>query len=135
MTSEKLAPAQSSGRLLYLDGWRGAAIFLVLFGHFVPIPGSDAGRAGVELFFLLSGFLMGRLLLEKQVPLKRFFARRIGRVLPALSAFLIVAVLLQFWVPKIFDRFEPSDFLSVVFFYSNYNFCLLYTSPSPRDRG
>lgn len=111
-----------SGRLLYLDGWRGAAIALVLFGHFVPIPGSDAGRAGVELFFLLSGFLMGRLLLEKQVPLKRFFARRLGRVLPALAAFLAIAVSLQHLLPRVFERFDQADFLSVVLFFSNYNF-------------
>lgn len=116
------AKAPVSGRLLYLDGWRGAAIFLVLFGHFIPIPGSDAGRAGVELFFLLSGFLMGRLLLEKQVPLKRFFLRRLGRVLPGLLAFLTLAVILQLLAPRIFETFKLSDSLSVLLFYSNYNF-------------
>lgn len=111
-----------TARILYLDGWRGLAILLVLVGHFLPIPGSDAGRAGVELFFVLSGLLMSRLLLEKNVPLKRFFMRRLGRVLPALFGFLAVATLMQLLFAGVFGEFRLSDTGSVLFFYSNYNF-------------
>lgn len=122
MTKSQRIAAPTADRVLFLDGWRGAAIGLVLIGHFLPVPGSDAGRAGVELFFLLSGLLMGRLLIEKQVPLKRFFLRRIGRVLPGLTAFLGVAVVLQLAAPRIFERFSLGDVSSIVLFFSNYRF-------------
>lgn len=111
-----------ASRVLFLDGWRGLAIALVLIGHFLPIPGSDAGRAGVELFFLLSGLLMGRLLIEKRVPLKRFFFRRVGRVLPGLFAFVSIATLLQFLLPHTFGAFDAQDTGSVLLFFSNYWF-------------
>ncbi len=122
MSDVEIREPKTQTRIPFLDGWRGLAITLVLVGHFIPIPGSDAGRAGVELFFLLSGLLMARLLVEKQVSLKVFFPRRIGRVLPALLGFLLVAISLQVLLPSTFGQRNLTDEFSVVTFWSNYRF-------------
>ena len=72
----------------YLDGWRGLAIVLVLQSHFGLGGG---GRLGVALFFALSGYLMGELLFVKNVPLGRFFKRRISRIIPTYWLYVAVA--------------------------------------------
>lgn len=96
-----------STHLNYLDGWRGLAIFFLLMGHFFPLPGINLGAVGVNLFFVLSGILMARLLFIQQVPLPLFYKRRIARIFPAAIAFIaiIVAVRLVFG--------KPVDFLEV----------------------
>jgi peptidoglycan/LPS O-acetylase OafA/YrhL len=79
-----------------LDGLRGLALLLVLVYHFTgvggPLPG---GWAGVDVFFVLSGFLITALLLDERklhgrVALARFYARRGLRLLPALLVMLAV---------------------------------------------
>jgi peptidoglycan/LPS O-acetylase OafA/YrhL len=74
----------------YLDGWRGLAIGLVLVGHFVGPNWSDPGRLGVDLFFVLSGVLMARILFEQHTPLGEFYRRRVSRILPAYLLFLVI---------------------------------------------
>lgn len=97
----------TGGRLFTLDVVRGIAILLVLLFHFQPAAGSPmldmltlpfarAGWAGVDLFFVLSGFLVGRMILiEAAAPgdfdYARFLHRRAWRLWPAL--FLYVALL------------------------------------------
>lgn len=80
--------------LPYLDGWRGLAIAFLLLGHFFPVPGLNVGRIGVNFFFVLSGLLMAQLLFLEQVPLKRFYQRRIARIFPAVFAFLSIMIAL-----------------------------------------
>lgn len=78
-----------------LDGFRGLAVILVVAGHAgLPYMGYG-GVVGVEVFFVLSGFLITRLLLEERteygrVDVKAFYLRRAYRLLPAL--FLLLAV-------------------------------------------
>ena len=67
----------------YLDGWRGLAIGILLIGHFFPVPGINLGAVGVNLFFVLSGWLMARLLFVQQVSSASFYRRRISRIFPA----------------------------------------------------
>lgn len=74
-----------------LDGLRGVAVGLVLFGHYFSAGGF--GRAGVNLFFGLSGFLITWLLLreydiEGAISLRRFYWRRTWRIVPAYAAWL-----------------------------------------------
>ena len=85
-----------------LDGVRGIAILIVLWGHLrVPLLTMKAPtwfHAGVDLFFLLSGFLIARILLynrEQRIPLRQFYWRRAARILPA--ALLTVGVVACFW--------------------------------------
>jgi peptidoglycan/LPS O-acetylase OafA/YrhL len=74
-----------------LDGVRGVAIALVLFGHaFAWSRTPAAGSAGVTVFFTLSGFLITSLLLEERlksgrVSMRSFYERRARRLLPALG--------------------------------------------------
>lgn len=77
----------------YLDGWRGLAILLLLWGHFFPVPGINLGSLGVNLFFVLSGLLMGRLLFIRKIELSQFYKRRISRIFPAFFVFLGCVVL------------------------------------------
>jgi peptidoglycan/LPS O-acetylase OafA/YrhL len=78
-----MAEATHDQHLDYLDGWRGLAITLLLMGHFHPIPEINFSAAGVNLFFVLSGLLMSKLLFVKAVPIPTFYQRRISRILPA----------------------------------------------------
>jgi peptidoglycan/LPS O-acetylase OafA/YrhL len=83
------------GRLRYkpgLDGIRGIAIASVVGYHLFHFP--RGGFMGVTVFFVLSGYLITRLLLEEyaatgRINLRRFYVRRVRRLGPALAAFLI----------------------------------------------
>lgn len=75
----------------YLDGWRGVAILLVLIGHFFDLPGS---RLGVEVFFVLSGMLMSRVLFDQKLSLKTFYRRRFARILPVYYIYLATMAIL-----------------------------------------
>jgi peptidoglycan/LPS O-acetylase OafA/YrhL len=70
-----------------LDGVRGLAIAIVVAFHAFGWPGG--GTLGVDLFFVLSGFLITTLLLEEhqamgRISIRRFYGRRARRLLPAL---------------------------------------------------
>jgi peptidoglycan/LPS O-acetylase OafA/YrhL len=80
-----------------LDGLRCLAILVVILNHAGPILGWHlvGGMSGVDLFFVLSGFLITTLLLERRgEPLRRFYARRALRLLPALFVMVIVITLI-----------------------------------------
>jgi len=85
-----------------LDGLRGLAVAVVVAFHLGRLRG---GFLGVDLFFVLSGFLITSLLLAEQretgaVALGRFWARRARRLLPALLLLLAgVAVLIGVFTP------------------------------------
>jgi peptidoglycan/LPS O-acetylase OafA/YrhL len=77
----------------WLDGWRGLAIVFLLAGHFFPVRGINLGAVGVDLFFVLSGLLMGRILFIDAVPIRTFYRRRIARIFPPAYAFLAAVLL------------------------------------------
>lgn len=79
-----------------LDGLRGIAVTAVVLSHLPNLP-FGGGFFGVDIFFVLSGFLITSLLLEEwgatsDISLKAFYARRALRLLPALVEVLLVAV-------------------------------------------
>lgn len=80
--------SHEANHLPYLDGWRGLAILLLLTGHFFPVTGINLGLVGVNLFFVLSGLLMARLLFIKRVELPTFYRRRIARIIPSVLVYL-----------------------------------------------
>src|SRR6266850_141871 len=80
-----------------LDGLRGVAILAVMVTHSQLVTGW-AGDVGVDIFFVLSGFLITSLLIEEwnrfsSISLWRFYARRALRLLPALMVMLAVVVI------------------------------------------
>jgi peptidoglycan/LPS O-acetylase OafA/YrhL len=79
-----------------LEGLRGVAIALVILFH-AGIPGASGGFVGVDVFFVLSGFLITGLLLRERerkgrVGLAAFYARRARRILPAALVILVVTL-------------------------------------------
>jgi len=77
-----------------LDGMRAIAVLAVMSWHYV-LPGVKGGFLGVDIFFVLSGFLITKLLMEEWtltggIHLGRFYMRRILRLFPALFLLLLV---------------------------------------------
>src|SRR6478752_3378919 len=97
------------GRIPELDGLRGLAILLVLVGHYFAVPGTGAvsllngywfrlGWTGVDLFFVLSGFLIGGILLDVRGSpnyFNTFYARRFFRIIPVYYAWIFLYVVLS----------------------------------------
>jgi peptidoglycan/LPS O-acetylase OafA/YrhL len=92
-------PIVFRGQISQLDGLRAVAIFLVLCHHFWPTSGfltpfadiAHAGWIGVDLFFVISGFLICGILLdtrERPAYFRNFYARRSLRIFPLYYSFL-----------------------------------------------
>ena len=84
----------AGGHVRALDGIRAVAVMLVLLFH-LRFPGFSSGFLGVDIFFVLSGFLITTLLLTERdrtgrISLSEFWARRARRLLPALVILLLV---------------------------------------------
>ena len=111
-----------------LDGLRALAVIAVVLYH-AGLDFMPAGFLGVEIFFVISGYLITSLLLSEHaatsaVSLRRFWMRRARRLLPAL--FLLVAAVLTYFV--IFLPGEVAtvrgDALAAVAYVSNWAFIL-----------
>ncbi len=93
-----------------IDGLRAIAVMAVLFYHlgFNWIPG---GFLGVDLFFVISGYVITRLLLDSiersgGLDLRAFYLARLRRLLPALVFMLITtAIAVGIWAPDTIKRF------------------------------
>lgn len=85
----------SRARYAGLDGLRAVAVGLVLAYHLFPGWGLRGGFIGVDVFFVISGFLITSLLLRERASAGRirlvdFWRRRARRLLPALALVLLV---------------------------------------------
>jgi len=79
-----------------IDGLRAVAVFMVV-GYHIGVPGMTGGFAGVDVFFVISGYLITALLVREQatsgrIDLAAFFARRARRLLPALGVVTVAAL-------------------------------------------
>lgn len=117
------ATANNKPRDAALDGVRGIAIVLVLFHHHVYYSGidrrfwydlqffklADSCWLGVDLFFVLSGFLITGILYDAKSSshyFRSFYGRRVLRIFPLYFGFLLVALLvLPFWLSEEATRF------------------------------
>lgn len=80
-----------------IDGLRAIAVVSVVLFH-ANIPGFSSGYLGVDIFFVISGFLITRLLRDEAMATGRidfvgFYARRVRRLLPALVIVLLTTLL------------------------------------------
>ncbi|UNO40366.1 acyltransferase [Streptomyces sp. MST-110588] len=120
------APPSAARHIAPLDGLRGLAVLGVLFFHAGHFSG---GFLGVDLFFVLSGFLItGLLLRERQarnapLDLVAFWGRRARRLLPALAVTL-AGTLLLVWAsgPPSLLRYALDDAPWVVANLANWHF-------------
>src|ERR1041385_7793178 len=98
--------AGDAGRLTPMEGLRGLAVLLVFFVHFHALFGGYAenililrtashflgvvGNAGVDLFFVLSGYLIYGALLRNRTSIVKFLWRRVERIYPTFLAVFVL---------------------------------------------
>ena len=107
-----------------LDGIRTLAICAVVLYH-LNLPWMQGGLLGVTMFFVISGFIITRLLLREfdvtgRVDLKQFWIRRVRRLLPAIVALVaVVIVLCAAFNHVMLTKMRP-DILPSLFFVNNW---------------
>jgi len=128
-----------------LDGLRGLAVVLVLLSHFAPAK-APGGFLGVDLFFVLSGFLITSLLVSEyestqRISLTNFWLRRARRLYPALLVVVTVVLIhsLLFETAATTHR-VALDGIASLFYVANWRYIFsgqsyiqqfLQTAPSP----
>jgi peptidoglycan/LPS O-acetylase OafA/YrhL len=125
-----------NGNLNYikpLDGIRGLAVILVVFYHSpIPIFQFEFGWVGVNLFFILSGFLITRILVNiKHLPiniyLKNFYLRRVLRIFPLYFFYLVLIFFALLALNKLFTGNNQDIKQGLSDLRNNYPFLLTYT--------
>ena len=88
-------PVPASGYRQDVDGLRAVAVLAVI-GYHAGLPWLGGGYLGVDVFFVISGFLITGLILRESADghfsLRNFFERRIRRLLPALAVVLLACL-------------------------------------------
>lgn len=127
------APLRRLGHRPGLDGFRGVAVSVVVLYHAadVLLPATEGrilhgGFLGVDLFFVLSGFLITALLLGEhddsgRISFRQFYLRRALRLLPAILLFIGVHILYAA-TTGLNLAFEVDRMLGVLFYFENWNF-------------
>jgi peptidoglycan/LPS O-acetylase OafA/YrhL len=123
------APPPHTGYRPFLDGLRAFAVVGVLVYHLdrTWLPG---GYLGVDLFFVLSGYLITSLLLAEhartgRIDLPAFWSRRVRRLLPALLVVLVVmAIVIEAQGDVLAIGAARGDLLSTLFYVANWHFIL-----------
>ena len=131
----------STAKILEIQGLRALAATLVLIFHAKFVSG---GFIGVDIFYVISGFLITGLLLKEfnakgKISLKAFYLRRSKRLLPASFLVLFVTALFAWLVlPPISRGSIGRDLIATTFYISNYLFAWwqndyqnLNATPSP----
>src|SRR3954453_19243927 len=109
-----------------IDGLRALAVLAVVLFHY-RVPSFGGGYVGVDVFFVISGYLITGLILkesgENRFSVRSFYERRIRRIFPALFAMLAVATVAAalLFFPISFARFGKS-LLATAVFISNFEF-------------
>jgi peptidoglycan/LPS O-acetylase OafA/YrhL len=110
-----------------IQGLRAVAVLLVALDH-AGVSFLKGGFIGVDVFFVLSGFLITQLLLSEavesgRVSLINFYLRRARRILPAAALTLVVTVLAAYFLlNSVRARATTSDSIWAALFGSNINF-------------
>ena len=115
-----------------IDGLRAIAVLSVIIYHLEIFFGEEkiltGGFLGVDIFFVISGYLITLLiakefLKEQKISLLNFYFRRAKRILPALLFMIIITIFFAwtYLTPNNFLQYSNSIFSSILF-YSNYFF-------------
>lgn len=112
--------------LPHIDGLRAIAVLAILLFH-LNVPGAQGGFLGVDMFFVISGFLItsqiSRLAVNGEFSLINFYLRRARRLLPALITTLLVSMIIGFYVLSPHDLvLLAKSVLASEVFYSNIYF-------------
>ncbi len=109
-----------------IDGLRAIAVLPVIFFH-AGFPWFSGGYVGVDIFFVISGYLITTILLTEMenndFSLVRFYERRARRILPALFFVIIITTVFATFVltPTYLEDFSRS-LIAIVLFSSNFLF-------------
>lgn len=129
-TASRRPPTPSPARIAGFDGLRALAFLAVFANHKLEIPQRDAlGSVGVWTFFVLSGFLITRILAQSRAQveagrgpvgpaLRRFYLRRTARIFPVYYALLSGALILSAFIHV--DDFWMREKLSYIFYATNF---------------
>jgi peptidoglycan/LPS O-acetylase OafA/YrhL len=107
-----------------LDGLRAVSVLVVIAYH-LGWGWFGGGYLGVEVFFVVSGFLITALLLDEReatgtISLRQFWIRRARRLLPALAAMLVIVTVYAAWrVPDALARLR-GDLVAALLYVSNW---------------
>lgn len=107
-----------------LDGLRALAVIMVLAYH-LKIPFAKSGLLGVTVFFVLSGFLITRILITEieethTIDLKNFWVRRIRRLIPAVLSMAVVIIFVSAVVNRVVFTKGCKDFVASVLGFNNW---------------
>jgi peptidoglycan/LPS O-acetylase OafA/YrhL len=120
-----------------IQGLRAISVLLVLFYHVDWIPG---GYVGVDIFYVISGYLITQIIInDEDFSFKKFYSRRAKRLLPAAYLVLFMSALAFWLIAPALSRVQFSkDLFSSTWYISNYNFAFwqndyqnLGAEPSP----
>ncbi|MDH4048920.1 MAG: acyltransferase [Gammaproteobacteria bacterium] len=112
-----------------IQGLRAVAIALVVLAH-ASVPGFAGGFIGVDVFFVLSGYLITGLLVRERlssgsVRYVQFLARRLRRLLPAMTVMLVLVLLLSAVLLSDYElRMQAGSFAYAATWTSNFFFSL-----------
>jgi peptidoglycan/LPS O-acetylase OafA/YrhL len=106
-----------------IDGLRALAILPVLLFH-AHVPGFSGGYVGVDIFFVISGYLITGIIArdvdEGRFSLARFYERRFRRIMPALSLMILTVLAAAAWLYLPGDlECVPKSALAATLFASN----------------
>jgi peptidoglycan/LPS O-acetylase OafA/YrhL len=121
----------SATRIPTLDGWRGVAILLVLlehagqYGRFKDQMWTNLGSFGVDIFFVLSGYIITTRLIKERalhgrINLRGFYLRRAFRILPLVVIYLSALCLISRFT--YLADFRWQEVAGSLFFFRNYQF-------------
>jgi len=118
-----------------MEGLRGFAVFLVFLVHYVtfvnPWISEEAaafaffkslrtiGNTGVDLFFILSGYLIYGSLIARRQQFLRFMSRRVERIYPTFVVVLAVYIILSFVAPSE-NKIPPGTFEGILYLAQNF---------------
>lgn len=114
---------------LDIQGLRAIAIALVVLAH-ANVAGFAGGFVGVDVFFVLSGYLISGLLLREKlstgkIRYGRFLARRLRRLLPAMLLMLVTVIVLAALLLSAYEsRMQTGAFVFAATWSSNFYFAL-----------
>lgn len=109
-----------------IDGLRAVAVLPVIYSH-AGLFGLSGGYVGVDIFFVISGYLITSILIEEiegsRFSFSAFYERRARRILPVLSLVLFITTIAAFLLmPASFLKSYAHSLMSVVTFTSNVYF-------------
>ncbi|ROS27934.1 acyltransferase family protein [Cellulomonas sp. PhB150] len=118
-------PRSGAGFRPDIQGLRAIAVVLVLVFH-AGVPGLPGGYVGVDVFFVISGYLITSMIVTEvmetgRLRLGRFYARRARRLLPAAATVLVAtAIATVLWLPVTRWREIAGDLASTALYVVNW---------------